>query len=216
MGFDMTVRYPWGETCAVLDEISRLRDDAIDTITREHMLADDEMADASVDDVSVKPALRAKLVKDGVVPQIVDVVFPSFIMDNGLAHAPFKLAVLPASIRATRPWMEITAENLNFLYTLAHSRSIEFVRRTRDRVETSCELPELREQNTKWRRRGKLPASIVCDWRDDQGRWHTHSTQPAQFHDRDMFLAAVRDADAQCQKFFDDHHCELEQGEGDA
>ena len=51
------VRYPWGETCAVLDEISRLRDDAINTSTREHMLADDEMADANVDDVTVQPAL---------------------------------------------------------------------------------------------------------------------------------------------------------------
>ena len=121
MGQKTTKDHYW-KNCDIMQHMRDMRNEAVDRFIKQNIHSSDPFADCPVTEVEITAANRARLFADTKVPQIVDVVFPSFTTPEGKRVEATTIKMLSTPKKPIAPSMECTSENLSwFLYACKHS-----------------------------------------------------------------------------------------------
>lgn len=208
MGLNMYERNPWSVSGAI-DALSAMRDAEVDRLIHARQTLDDPLGENNNISPCKLSANREKLYVSCGAPPVVTITHPPFRGAGGVDVGAFTIRVASTPKTGLKLAVEATATALSFLRKLVDARLEEHERA--ENVGTA-ELPELLNPVCKWRRL-KTKYYVTCTYRSRSGIWHTHRKEPTWSDDQETFVAFVRQAEADVQKYYDENH--VEDSEGD-
>ena len=209
LGLDTTRPDPWLRN-TFLEKLCKVRDDQIDALIFQNLKENDPMHDTSVAVPLVSMKGRQRAFAESKIPNILDIKFPGFETGEGVVCEPQSLLVLATPKRAAHVSLELTELNLDWLAVAVHCFE---ARATKHKIEEEA-LPQLLQDNCKWRKVANRAPSIYCRWRKAGGTYGLHSLTPSMdFDDAELVLRSVREAEARVQAFYLQSHCQKPVGE---
>jgi hypothetical protein len=210
LGLDTSRPNPWLKN-TFLEKLCKVRDDQIDALIVQNLKENDPMHDTSVAVPLVSMKGRHRAFAESKIPNIMEIKFPGFVTGEGVVCEPQSLLVLATPRRAVHVSLELTELNLDWLAVAVHC--FEARRATKHKHEEEA-LPQLLQDNCKWRKVANRAPSIYCRWRKVCGTYGIHSLKPPMdFADAELALRSVRETEAKVQAFYLQSHCPKPVGE---
>ena len=179
-----------------LKYMTLLRDTAVDKMIIDHFRSDDPAADnEDVTPALAKSASRSALYHDAKIPQVVNVVYPGYIADDGARIADHEFKCFSTPCRKRVVTVALNVENMNFMHAACnnseHRRSIVFTaydecddEEGEDEETDIPDLPEITQPNVKWMHKKLCGRSahakewrLCTTWRDAAGKFKTKSAK---------------------------------------
>lgn len=165
-----------------VEHIARWRDLEIDKLIAAHRAADDPSGESiKLEDVVIPSRGRRDMFHAAKIPKIVEFTHPPFKNEWGDLVPACTLGFVTSYSRGHNVYMIMTDESLDWLVQAASAEWPDGEKRGRE----GAELPELKEQGTKWKRR-KEKHFIVAMWTAPDGTKKEHSSACPLFDDQEL------------------------------
>jgi hypothetical protein len=173
MGMDMASTHPL-ENAQSFKLIVRLRDEKVDTLIFEHKQKNDPMSDGTVVSGTHKGPGREKDFQ-AAVPNVIEIVLPTLVTDNGSRLAEFSLSVVSTPRRGVSPTVLFSAELLTWL-TNVRDMELDIVQDSEKADNLAyfqqVDLPDLPPPLKYRKRAGSL--SVACQYTNQDGKKQSH------------------------------------------
>lgn len=192
------------EVVNIIHYLVHLRNEAVDKLIIDKLVADDPMGDRSLMKIE---GPRQIAFAQAEIPERIDIVCKAFTTPDGKRHAPFVATTIASPRRGSMLHLRLDDANLNWLLAAASaSEQFEIPEAERNNKREDNDLPNIDQPNVKWRRRSDGAPMLCCSYIDADGVSQNHMKAIPKSTGSTTFEELAMDVAADVQSFYEAHN----------